>query len=122
MENKIMKTIGTVGYIVFDFLKFTGEILYDTFNHPCGSSQPQFGNGYKYNDENECEKYYDKETYEYMSKLTPDELNEYIATNEYLNRYNTESYIYSDNKQTAMRMAEIAYKENKSFTNKYNRY
>jgi hypothetical protein len=122
MENKIMKCIGTVGYIAFDFLKFTGEILYDTFNHPCGSSQPQFGNGYKCNNENECEKYYDEATYEYMSRLTPDELNEYIATNEYLNRYNTESYIYSDNKQTAMRMAEIAYKENKSFTNKYNRY
>ena len=57
-----------------------------------------------------------------MSNLTTDELNEYIATNEYLSRYNTESYIYSDRKQTAMRMAEIAYKENRSFTDRYDRY
>ena len=30
------------------FLKFTGEILYEVFDHPCGSSQPQFGHGYSY--------------------------------------------------------------------------
>ena len=84
------------------FLKFTGEILYEVFNHPCGSPQPQFGKGYSY-EESDVE----RKTYEYWIKLDSEGQRYYFDSNSTLQKYG-ELYRYDDREQMARSVAYIA--------------
>lgn len=67
------------------------------------------------------EKSIEDETYDYWMSLSSIEQQEYYKNNEYLQRWG-ENYRYDDRHQMAKSAAEIARKENRSFTNKYDRY
>lgn len=84
------------------FLKFTGEILYEVFDHPCGSPQPQFGKGYSY-EESDIE----KRTYEYWMKLDSGGQKYYFDNNATLQKYG-ELYRFDDREQMAKSAAYIA--------------
>ena len=60
-------------------------------------------------------------TYNYWMSLSSLEQQEYYENNEYLQRWG-ENYRYDDRYQMAKSVAEIARKENREFTDKYNRY
>lgn len=60
-------------------------------------------------------------TYEYFYNLTPVEREEYFNTNEYLKQYG-DKYFYHDRELMAKSMAEIARRERREFTNRYNRF
>ena len=63
----------------------------------------------------------EKETYEYWKGLSYREQQDYFELNYKLQEYG-ENYRYENNEQMAKSVAEIARKENRSFTDKYNPY
>ena len=63
----------------------------------------------------------ERETYEYWKSLSCVEQQDYYALNYKLQEYG-ETYRYDNQEQMAKSVAEIARKENRSFTNKYDRY
>ena len=99
-----------------EFLKFTGEILYEVFNHPCGSPQPQFGKGYSY-EESDIE----KRTYEYWMKLDNEGQKYYFDNNMTLQKYG-EMYRSDDRETQAKMVAYISKCTGYSFTDIHDRY
>lgn len=76
--------------------------------------------------ENNCQKtnYYD-ETYDYIKKLSYDEIEEYVESNYKLSEY--KQYLknnvnFDDKCQIARKISEIAVKECRNFNNKNSRY
>lgn len=61
------------------------------------------------------------ETYEYWKSLSYRDQQDYFASNYKLQQYG-ENYRYDNNEQMAKSVAEIARRENRSFTNKYDSY
>lgn len=61
------------------------------------------------------------ETYNYWYNLNDIEREEYFNSNEYLKSYG-DKYYYKDKHLMAKSASEIAKKENRSFTDRYNRY
>lgn len=61
------------------------------------------------------------ETYEYWKGLSYREQQDYFELNYKLQEYG-ENYRYDNNEQMAKSVAEIARRENRSFTNKYDRF
>ncbi len=98
------------------FLKVTAEVLYDTFNHPCGSPQPQFGKGYSY-EESDVE----RRTYEYWIKLDNECQKYYFDNNATLQKYG-KLYRYDDREQMAKSVAYIAKCTGYAFDNMYDKY
>lgn len=121
MDSKAMDILEIVGDCTVEFIKFTVEVIHDTFNHSYGSPQPQFGNGDNgslfgiHNDDVE------QETYEYWKKLSYTDQQFYFDNNETLKHYG-ESYRYQDREQMAKSAAYIAKCTGYAFTNKYDRY
>lgn len=62
------------------------------------------------------------ETYKYWSELSYDDQESYFNNNEYLKDYINSHYYPNDRRQTAKHVAELSYKLNREFTNKYDRY
>lgn len=60
-------------------------------------------------------------TFDYWMSLNAREREEYYNSNEYLKSYG-DKYFYQDKYQMAKSASEISRKENREFTNKYNRY
>ena len=102
MDSKAMNIIEMIGDVCVDFAKITAEVLHDTFNHPCGSPQPQFGNGYSY-EESDVE----RRTYEYWINLDNECQKYYFDSNLTLQKYG-ELYRYDDREQMARSVAYIA--------------
>lgn len=102
MDSKAMDILEVIGDVCVEFIKTTAEVLVDTFNHPCGSPQPQFGNGYSY-EESDIE----KRTYEYWMKLDSEGQRYYFDSNSTLQKYG-ELYRYDDREQMARSAAYIA--------------
>ncbi len=102
MDSKAMNIIEMIGDVCVDFAKITAEVLHDTFNHPCGSPQPQFGNGYSY-EESDVE----RRTYEYWINLDNECQKYYFDSNSTLQKYG-ELYRYDDREQMARSVAYIA--------------
>ena len=69
----------------------------------------------------ENKKSVEEETYEYWKGLSYREQQDYFELNYKLQEYG-ENYRYDNNEQMAKSVAEIARRENRSFTNKYDRY
>lgn len=63
----------------------------------------------------------EEETYEYWKGLSYREQQDYFELNYKLQEYG-ENYRYDNNEQQAKSVAEIARRENRSFTDKYNRF
>lgn len=83
-------------------------------------------NQYKANDKNNKINYR-KETEQYCSKLTIDELNEYIDSNYILNETNNKHHIYStcnkDNKNLIVKhIGDISERSERVFNNRFSRY
>lgn len=75
-----------------------------------------------FNDKTEpIERDYYQETYEYWKKLLPCEREYYFSHNEVLQKWG-DNYYYDDKEQCAKHIAWIASRENRAFTNKYDRY
>ena len=110
LDSKFMDAVEAIGDIAIGMAQVTTEVLCETFSQ---------GNN---NEETTNNKGYDEATYEYFRYLTNDEQQEYFKNNEYLNLYYEDKYIYNNRDQQAKVIAEIAYKMNRSFTNKYDRY
>ena len=64
----------------------------------------------------------EKNTMEYWEGLSYQEQEEYFNNNEYLKDYINSHYYQNDRHQTAKHVAELSYKLNREFTNKYDRY
>ena len=64
----------------------------------------------------------EKNTLEYWESLSYQEQEDYFNNNEYLKDYKDSHYYQNNRYQTAKRVAELSYKLNREFTNKYNRY
>lgn len=84
---------------------------------------------YKSNDsiiyDKEDEVDYAQETYDYLSKLTMDEIYEYVQYNDTLSYYDYKIYgtCNRDDKYYVLKhICDIAEREGRSFTNKYSRY
>lgn len=60
-------------------------------------------------------------TFDYWMSLDAFEREEYYNSNEYLKSYG-DRYFYQDKYQMAKSVSEIARRENREFTDKYNRY
>lgn len=63
----------------------------------------------------------EEETYEYWKGLSYREQQDYFELNYKLQEYG-ENYRYDNNEQMAKSVAEIARRENRSFTDKYDRF
>lgn len=77
----------------------------------------------KYDKEDEID--YSQETYDYLNKLTMDEIYEYVKYNDTLSYYDYKIYgtCNKDDKYLVLKhICDIAEKEGRSFTNKYSRY
>ena len=61
-------------------------------------------------------------TYRYWENLNYEDQYYYFTNNEYLRDYMKNDYYAGDRYMTAKHVAKIAYKLNKDFTNKYDRY
>lgn len=79
------------------------EVVFDTFTQETHNSQV-----------------YNK-TEEYLNTLSYDEILDYFQHNEYLNEY-SDNYIYSDRQQFIKSICNIADKENRSFTNRFDKF
>ena len=117
MDSKAMDMLEVVGDVCVEFIKTTAEVIHDTFDHPCGSPQPQFGNGYSY-EESDVE----KRTYEYWANMPCDAQEYYFSTNYKLQEYGENYIYYGDREATARSIAKIARKENRDFCNLNNKY
>lgn len=76
-----------------------------------------------YNKEDEVD--YVQETYDYLNKLTMDEIYEYVQYNDTLSYYDYKIYgsCNRDDKYHVLKhICDIAEREGRSFTNKYSRY
>ena len=60
-------------------------------------------------------------TMEYWENLSYQEQESYFNNNEYLKDYKDTHYYPNDRHQTAKHVAELSYKLNREFTNKYDR-
>lgn len=111
-NSKAFETIAEVNYEVMATL---GECIVEAFSGSSNNSNAS---------SSYCapkEKSVEDETYDYWMSLSSLEQQEYYENNEYLQRWG-ENYRYDDRHQMAKSAAEIARKENRSFTNKYDRY
>ena len=118
--NKIWnsKTFEAISEINYEVLKGLGTIALGTLE-----VITDVANGMA---ERSCEirqqkKDYEAETYEYWKGLSYREQQDYFELNYKLQEYG-ENYRYDNNEQMAKSVAEIARKENRSFTNKYDRF
>ena len=116
MDSKAMDILEIVGDVCVEFIKTTAEVLVDTFDHPCGSSQSQFGNGYLY-EESDIE----KRTYEYWKNLDHEEQRYYFDNNMTLQKYG-EMYRSDDRETQARMVAYISKCTGYSFTDIYDKY
>lgn len=91
--------------ILFHIAKITTEALTELFNHETSSVSIE-----------------SNETYNYWMTLSYQEQFEYFSSNEYLKDYMANDYYSSDRHLTALHAQRLAYKLNREFTNKYNRY
>jgi hypothetical protein len=103
-NSKAFETMAEINYEVMTAL---GECLLDIFDSSSYCTPK--------------EKSVEEQTYDYWMSLSSIEQQEYYAHNEYLQRWG-ENYRYDARHQIAKSVAEIARKENRSFTNKYDRY
>ena len=101
MGELIVKGTIAVGKITIETTALLGEVLVDTFSQDSSNSTS---------------------TYEYWSKLSYQEQEEYFKSNEYLRDYIKNDYYPNDRHLTAKYVQHIADSLNKEFTNKYNRY
>ena len=116
MDSKFMDIVEIIGDCTVDFIKYSAEILYEVFNHPCGSPQPQFGNGYSHKESD-----VEKETYEYWMKLDSGGQKYYFDSNSTLQKYG-ETYRYDDREQMAKSAAYIAKCTGQAFNDINNKY
>ena len=116
MDSKAMDILEVVGDVCVEFIKTTAEVLIDTFDHPCGSPQSQFGNGYSY-EESDVE----KRTYEYWMKLDHESQRYYFDNNMTLQKYG-EMYRSDDREIQARMVAYISKCTGYSFTDIYDKY
>jgi hypothetical protein len=86
---------------------FNGSSNNDNTNYYCGFSSNDTSN--------------EDETYEYWRNLSACEQREYFERNYKLQEYG-DMYFYENTEQCAKSIADIARKENRSFTDKYDRY
>lgn len=91
--------------IFFCIAKTAAEILTELFSHEISSVSSE-----------------SNETYEYWMSLSYQEQFEYFSSNEYLKEYIINDYYSCDRHLTALHVQKLAYKLNREFTNKYNRY
>ena len=137
-NSKAFETIAEINYEVMSIL---GESIVEAFSGTRTStnkSSSYTSNGYSscgYSSSNEPTTSYKTETsysrakeetvedktYNYWMTLSSLEQQEYYENNEYLQRWG-ENYRYEDRYQQAKSVAEIARKENRAFTDKYDRY
>ena len=114
-NSKAFETFAEVNYGVMTTL---GECMIEAFNGP--SSNNNSNSSYQNTNES-TEKSVEEKTYEYWMSLSSLEQEDYYNNNEYLNRYG-DNYKYNDKHQMAKSVAEIARRENREFTDKYDRY
>ena len=132
------KTFETIAEINYEVMCCLGEAICEVFSGSSSSSNNSCGS-YTSNTNYSCcnetsssfksessycapkEKSVEDETYDYWMSLSSLEQQEYYENNEYLQRWG-ENYRYDDRHQMAKSVAEIARKENRSFTDKYDRY
>ena len=134
-NSKAFETIAEINYEVMTTL---GECIVEAFSGSSSSSNNSCGS-YTSNNSYSCcnetsssfksessyctpkEESVEDKTYDYWMSLSSLEQQEYYENNEYLQRWG-ENYRYDDRYQMAKSVAEIARKENREFTDKYNRY
>lgn len=120
-NSKAMDIIGEVGYetskAVVGMIGCLGECLCDIFSH--GDDHISYGaeDEITYN-----EKELGDETYEYWYYLTSSEREDYFKNNLVIQDKYGDMWYYEDRYQMAKHMKEIAQKEGREFTNKYDRY
>ncbi len=91
--------------IFYHIAKITAEVLTELFSHETSPVTPE-----------------SNETYDYWMTLSYQEQFEYFSSNEYLKDYIINDYYSYDRHLTALHVQRLAYKLNREFTNKYNRY
>lgn len=119
------KTFETISEVNYEILKGVGYVIKGTAEVMCGVMEVMCDVA-----EGMCERSVEisqrkssveNETYEYWKGLNCMEQQDYFESNYKLQEYG-ELYRYDDREQMAKSVAEIARKENRSFTNKYDQY
>lgn len=126
--NKIWnnKTFEAICEGYYDTMQFIGEglvFLLDCTTEAFSGSSSSSNNSSTSSCANSCtpSRSVEEETYEYWKGLSYREQQDYFELNYKLQEYG-ENYRYDNNEQMAKSVAEIARRENRSFTDKYDRY
>ena len=112
------KAFNTAADINYEVLKAAGKVIKATAEVTCDVLTGIANNAVE---TNENQMSVEQETYEYWKGLSCVEQQDYFALNYKLQEYG-ENYRYDNAEQMAKSIAEIARRENRAFTNKYDRY
>lgn len=114
MDNFADITMGT--------LEFLGECICDAFSNNNNTSYTTNNSSTSYSNNNtNTTSSVEDETYNYWMSLSSCEQEDYFNNNYKLQEYG-ENYRYDNRDQMARSIASIARRENRSFTDKYDRY
>ena len=118
--NKIWnsKTFEAISEVNYEVLKGLGAVVKGVANAMCDVAEGMCEQSCSINTHRED---VETETYEYWKGLSYREQQDYFELNYKLQEYG-ENYRYDNNEQMAKSVAEIARRENRSFTDKYDRY
>lgn len=118
--NKIWnsKTFETISEVNYEVLKGIGAVVKGVASAMCDVAEGMCEQSYNINSHKED---VEAETYEYWKGLSYREQQDYFELNYKLQEYG-ENYRYDNNEQMAKSVSEIARRENRSFTDKYDRY
>ena len=118
--NKIWnsKTFETISEVNYEVLKGLGTVVKGVASAMCDVAEGMCEQNYNINTHKED---VEAETYEYWKGLSYREQQDYFELNYKLQEYG-ENYRYDNNEQMAKSVAEIARRENRSFTDKYDRF
>ena len=118
--NKIWnsKTFEAISEVNYEVLKGLGTVVKGVASAMCDVAEGMCEQSCSISTHRED---VEAETYEYWKGLSYREQQDYFALNYKLQEYG-ENYRYDNNEQMAKSVAEIARRENRSFTDKYDRF
>ena len=137
-NSKAMDLLVDMYDIAVGTFDFMGEVLVDVFSNNDTNSSTSYSSlsSYSYEPSSSSPQLVkedndttysvpklsvEEETYNYWMSLSSLEQEEYFERNEYLQRWG-ENYKYADKWQMAKSVAEIARRENRAFTDKWDRW
>lgn len=114
--SKTFELISEVNYNVLKVIVEIGGVIGGAIIESFSDSNAEI-----HKSTNDKYKEYKNETYDYWKNLSSIEREGYFKNNQILQRYG-DNYFYDNSEQCAKSISEIAYKENRKFVDKYDKY